>query len=457
MVVELDGEQHHVQLKLSSDELSVQKEELAYTASRIDHVDAAVLAKERTVQIRREKVGGLGLSVKGGAEHNLPILISRIFKDQAADSTGQVFVGDAILKVNGTCIEKYSHDEAVCALKNAGPHVTLVLKYFPSASVFLAKARWNQESKHSSSSSGEFTESQWTDILSVRLLGAYITRYKQGTDELRSNSFEVIAVDGSSTGVIQLGTLEEMNDWLNSISQVTSDLNSRTMMMANRKFTQGDQVVHMCWACERVSNAKYWSSWKPIFLALKGAEVLMFDTPPLESRDWSRCQISALIHECLFCVLKTSQELADRRSPCFVIETGHGVVYYLNLESKDDLQKLEKSWHRANYNAIKQIKAKTFGCTWHGEACSLTLDFETGFSLYNNQAKTYRWRYRFSQLKGSSDDGASKLKLHFLNEKANTLEARDLECASLQTLLFSMHAFLSAKLASVDPDFLIKS
>ena len=29
-------------------------------------------------------------------------------------------------------------------------------------------------------------ESQWTDILSVRLLGAYVTRYKQGTDELRS-------------------------------------------------------------------------------------------------------------------------------------------------------------------------------------------------------------------------------------------------------------------------------
>ena len=41
------------------------------------------LFQERTVQIRRERVGGLGLSVKGGAEHNLPVLISRIFKDQA--------------------------------------------------------------------------------------------------------------------------------------------------------------------------------------------------------------------------------------------------------------------------------------------------------------------------------------------------------------------------------------
>jgi gamma-syntrophin len=52
------------------------------------------------VQITRQKVGGLGLSIKGGAEHKLPILISRIYKDQAADLTGQLFVGDAIIKVN---------------------------------------------------------------------------------------------------------------------------------------------------------------------------------------------------------------------------------------------------------------------------------------------------------------------------------------------------------------------
>lgn len=59
------------------------------------------------VQIRRSKNGGLGLSIKGGAEHKLPILISKICKDQAADATGQLFVGDAIIKVgNGTILIK---------------------------------------------------------------------------------------------------------------------------------------------------------------------------------------------------------------------------------------------------------------------------------------------------------------------------------------------------------------
>lgn len=50
------------------------------------------------VQLTRQKVGGLGLSIKGGAEHKLPILISKIYKDQAADHTGQLFVGDAVIK-----------------------------------------------------------------------------------------------------------------------------------------------------------------------------------------------------------------------------------------------------------------------------------------------------------------------------------------------------------------------
>lgn len=51
------------------------------------------------VQIRRDRNGGLGLSIKGGAEHKLPILISKIYKNQPADMTGQLFVGDAIIKV----------------------------------------------------------------------------------------------------------------------------------------------------------------------------------------------------------------------------------------------------------------------------------------------------------------------------------------------------------------------
>lgn len=46
------------------------------------------------------KNGSLGISVKGGQENNLPILISRIPEGGAAYHTKRLFVGDAIIKGN---------------------------------------------------------------------------------------------------------------------------------------------------------------------------------------------------------------------------------------------------------------------------------------------------------------------------------------------------------------------
>ena len=56
------------------------------------------------MEIYRDAGGGLGLSVKGGAEHRIPALISRIVPGQAAAHTEQLFIGDAILKVT---LEQY--------------------------------------------------------------------------------------------------------------------------------------------------------------------------------------------------------------------------------------------------------------------------------------------------------------------------------------------------------------
>ncbi|CAG9815889.1 unnamed protein product [Phaedon cochleariae] len=50
----------------------------------------------------------------------MPILISKIFKGMAADQTDQLYVGDAILSVNGEDLRDATHDEAVKALKRAG-------------------------------------------------------------------------------------------------------------------------------------------------------------------------------------------------------------------------------------------------------------------------------------------------------------------------------------------------
>lgn len=41
------------------------------------------------------------------------------------------------------------------------------------------------------------------------------------------------------------------------------------------------QVVHMTWTQERVSPMRHFQAWKPKFLCLKGAEICLFDVPPV--------------------------------------------------------------------------------------------------------------------------------------------------------------------------------
>lgn len=55
----------------------------------------------------------------------MPILISKIFKGLAADQTEALFVGDAILSVNGEDLSSATHDEAVQVLKKTGKEVVL--------------------------------------------------------------------------------------------------------------------------------------------------------------------------------------------------------------------------------------------------------------------------------------------------------------------------------------------
>ena len=77
---------------------------------------------------------GLGISIKGGHEHRMPIIISKIFRGMAADRTRQLYVGDAILSVNGVKLQNAKHEDAVRVLRSAGHKVTIEVQYMPVAS-----------------------------------------------------------------------------------------------------------------------------------------------------------------------------------------------------------------------------------------------------------------------------------------------------------------------------------
>jgi hypothetical protein len=93
----------------------------------------------RHVRIHKADNAGLGISIKGGKENKMPIIISKIFKDMAADLTHSLYVGDVILKVNDLDIRDCTHDEAVQILKHTGNKVDLEVRFLKEIIPYFAK------------------------------------------------------------------------------------------------------------------------------------------------------------------------------------------------------------------------------------------------------------------------------------------------------------------------------
>ncbi|XP_041107497.1 gamma-2-syntrophin [Polyodon spathula] len=486
---------YDIRLKLTKEILTIQKQDVIGISGSESN------SNHRTVTLRRQAVGGLGLSIKGGAEHKVPVVISKIFKDQVADQTGMLFIGDAVLQVNGINVEKSTHEEVVHILRSAGDEVTITVQYLREAPSFLKLPLGSPgpSSDHSSGTSSPLFDSglhlngnstntapsspsspttnepkyekRWLDTLSVPLLMARISRYKAGTDKLRPNSFEVLALDGVSTGILQFCTATESTDWLRAISTNISDLTLQNMKMANKCCSPNDQVIHMGWASERLQGTDSSQLYNFKFLALKGSSFYIFSTPPVSTLDWVRaetiynlCEVLFKVHklqieDCwlqanLYLGLHQDWELRDQRPYCFSVMAGQGKSHYLSVELGSDLAEWEKSFQRAIFMEVQRTGSKTYMCSSQGKLLCFIIDFGTGFTCFENISKNVLWKYKFSQLKGSSDDGKTRVKLLFQNSDTKQIEMKELEFADLTAVLHCIHSFVAAKVAAVDPLFI---
>ncbi|XP_038585299.1 gamma-2-syntrophin isoform X5 [Micropterus salmoides] len=426
---------YDVCLKLTKEVLTIQKLDVVCTSGSESQVN------HRTVVLRRQATGGLGLSIKGGAEHNVPVVISKIFKDQVADQTGKLFVGDAVLQVNGINVEPCTHEEVAPSPPS------------PSAN----------EPKY---------EKRWLDAVSLPLLMARVSRYKAGTDKLRSNCFEVFTLNGASTNILQFCTAAESTDWLQAISTNINDLTQENIKIVNKYCSSDDQIIHMGWACESPegSTAVRTSAFK--YLALRGPYFHIFRSPPIGAADWGQAETTYHLYEVLFKVhklwmaedcwlqarlylgLEHSPEQQDNESLSFSILVGHGQSHTFRVELATDLAIWEKSFQRAVFLEVQRIRSKSYMCSSQGNVLCFTIDFGSGFTCSEGTSKTVLWRYKFSQLKGSSDDGKTRVKLLFKNAESKQIEMKELEFANLTAVLHCIHSFIAAKVASMDPLFM---
>ncbi|XP_078711273.1 gamma-2-syntrophin-like [Lampetra fluviatilis] len=483
IVLLIDGksEPHEVRLKISKDLLTIQHQEVVcVTGSQCS-------GKERSVTLRRQEIGGFGLSIKGGAEYRVPVVISKIMKDQAADQTGMLFIGDAILRINGINVENATHEEVVQVLQTAGDEVTFTVRYLRKIPAFL-KLPLIEEGQYSSmipsdqsstASSPLFDsglhlnnnstnttpsspsspvsatprwEKRWCDSLAIPLLLARISLYTPGSDQLRPNAFEVIAMDGISSGVLQCYSIQECADWLRSISTAIGDLILQHIRMTNKNLSLYEQIVHMGWVEEKIQDAEFGQHYQSRFLALRGPNIYLFSGPPLSLCDWARGE---KMYDLCETFLKTHKEvdLRDMRPCCFSVLTGTGDSHYFSTELAGDIALWEKAYQQAQFSEVQRVGSKTYSCVWRGHATGLTVDFNLGFACFEANSKQVFWRYKFCQLKGSSDDGKSKIKFLFQKNDPRLIETKELEFPNLVAVLHCIHSFISAKVALVDPLF----
>ncbi|KAG1655112.1 Gamma-1-syntrophin [Nymphon striatum] len=331
-----------VRLELSGDTLKIQKE-IECVDKNLGSHDDVIIPKERTVILNRQKLGGLGLSIKGGFENKLPVLISRIFKDQAADQTGQLYVGDAILRVNNTILDQCNHDDAVNILRAAGDEVTLVVKHYRNATPFLNKNFIKTKDRPSSSeeislnnhcdedgwqsprsnketnqlfkdSSSTSHDKKWTDMIALNLILACITRYIPGTDKRRPNAFEVHCADGMSSGIIQCEDGIVLTDWVKHVSNNITQLTGQQIFKWNKELESHNHILP----------------------------------------DWSHCSHTFKVHQAMFRTLKATEHVDDRHN-CFLLQTGLTSSMYFSAKTRADLMRIESAWHKATYASITRL------------------------------------------------------------------------------------------------------
>ncbi|KAK4880020.1 hypothetical protein RN001_008166 [Aquatica leii] len=83
----------------------------------------------RTVVVKRKAGQGLGISITGGREHGVPILISELEPNGPAALSGQLYIGDAILYVNDRDLRQACHREAVDILQQQVGDCHLQVQY----------------------------------------------------------------------------------------------------------------------------------------------------------------------------------------------------------------------------------------------------------------------------------------------------------------------------------------
>ncbi|RXN30126.1 beta-2-syntrophin [Labeo rohita] len=374
----------------------------------------------RRVRIVKQESGGLGISIKGGRENRMPILISKIFPGLAADQSRALRVGDAILSVNGSDLRDATHDAAVQALKKAGKEVTLEVKYIREVSPLFKKSSmgadlpWDGrlQSPNLSSSDESPKSSVTRDRKVIPLKMSFISRNLTMPD-LENRLLELHSPDGQHTVVLRCKDGASAHSWFTAIHTNVAALLPQTMdhinsFLSNPSVNTHCTLKHIGWLAEQLELDGGRHQYRRVVMALTEKDILLFQAVPWTYESWTS---PVLTHPLLATRLVHSGSV--RSSPAL----GGDLVFATRTGT---------------------------GCVLNRQDVRLILHYDRGFTVKRESGESVLFHFPYERLKMSADDGVRNLYLDFgAPEGEMVFELH----SGPKPVVFVLHSFLSAKLA----------
>ncbi|XP_060051644.1 beta-1-syntrophin isoform X2 [Erinaceus europaeus] len=409
-----------------------------------EQVPEAISNQKRGVKVLKQEMGGLGISIKGGKENKMPILISKIFKGLAADQTQALYVGDAILSVNGADLRDATHDEAVQALKRAGKEVLLEVKYMREATPYVKKGSpvseigWEtpppESPKLGGSSSDPLSSQSFSfhrDRKNIPLKMCYVTRSMALADP-ENRQLEIHSPDAKHTVILRSKDSATAQAWFSAIHSNVSDLLTRVItnvrdQLGKTGIAGSREIRHLGWLAEKVPGESE-KQWKPALVVLTEKDLLIYDSMPRRKEAWF-----SPVHTYPLLATRLVHSGPGKGSPqtgvdlSFATRTGtrQGIETHLfRAEISRDLSHWTRSIVQGCHNSAELITEIT------------TEPQEGAFSKTIIQSP-------YEKLKMSSDDGIRMLYLDF-GGKDGEIQLDLHTCP--KPIVFTIHSFLSAKI-----------
>ncbi|OXB58246.1 hypothetical protein ASZ78_011571 [Callipepla squamata] len=381
-------------------------------------VPEALANVRRTVRVVKQDVGGLGISIKGGRENKMPILISKIFKGLAADQTEALYVGDAILSVNGTDLSEATHDEAVQALKKTGKEVVLEVKYMKEISPYFKNSAagptvsWDPSPAVPQKHSSPVLPPRESRTVPLRM--CYVSRKCLPADP-EHRYLEVCSADGRVALFLRAKDEATAQSWLGAVQSAAGTLLPRVKdelraQLAAVGAVSGKDVKHVGWLTEQLPGA----GTRNLLAVLTEKELLLYSSLP-QSRD----ALGKPVHS--YPLIATS------------------------LESPRELALWTRLLVDGTHGAAELAQEVSAACTWKGQECTLSIHIDKGFTISATEpglSRTVLLQQPFEKLQMSSDDGTKMLYLDFGGPEGEI--QLDLHSCP-KTIVFIIHSFLSAK------------